>query len=475
MRAGRAGPAARFDRLAVLVLAGAYLALALPYLLLTPAWEPNDELYHAMYVEDVLAHWSFPRIALSNGIESHQPPLYYLMEALWQWLAHIPVFKPSASPIPGAPPRLAPGPFLTYWHHYTPVQHTDAFYVHELRALSMVLGLLTVLFSYACARLVLTNRGAALAAGLTVALLPKELVVSTAISNDSLVITLCALALLVSLLAEGARRQGRHRHRRALMAGLGATLGLAALAKFNSLPLAGVLLGLSWLPVAAPGLAWRPGGPAPARRLALAVDGTLAVACFVAVSGWWFARDHRLYGQFLASRATQAYLSRYGYGLVSPVPWTDLGRFLRFVPSHLYHSLWYDGSGNQWLLPNWMNNLLWVAAALSGLVALSRLVKPASRRRYLRPVGTLACAQVVGALVAGLAAVLIIAKTTTQAEGRIAFTGLAAFAAVLALGTMPGGRPWGWPRAALALGWPLVLVAVNAWVIATYVVPLGGL
>lgn len=462
----------RPDQLAIAVLAIVYLATVLPYSLLTPAWEPNDELYHAMYIEHILAHGSFPRIGIANGIESHQPPLYYLLAAGWQLLLRIPVFTPSASPVPGAPPRLAPGPFLTYSHHYTPAQHITAIYVHELRLLSVVLGLLTVVFSYGTARLVLALPRSALAAGLTVALLPKQLVVDSALTNDSLVITLCTLALFVFLWAEKARRQHQFARRRWLIAALGVTLGLAAVSKFNSLPLAVALLALSAVPALWPGAA--EGRARPALRVRFAVDALVAGAAFLVVAAWWFIRNRELYGQFLASRATESYLRQWGYGLVSPVPWDSIARFVHFVPSHLYHSLWYDGSGNQWLLPNWMNNILWVLAGASALSAFGAVLARRRRRANLAPGGPLAGAAVAGALVAGLAAVLVIAQTTTQAEGRIAFVGLSAFAIILVLGTdlAPEGRWLSWAGPGL---WPAVLVLVNVYVLATYVVPLGGL
>lgn len=465
-RRAREALAIRGDRLALVLLSIVYLAVALPYCLLTPAWEPNDELYHAMYVEHIVAHGPFPRIGLANGIESHQPPLYYLMAAAWQWLLHIPAFVPSASPVPGAPPRLAPGPFLTYSHHYTPVQHLNAIYVHELRLLSLCLGLVTVLVAYGCARLVFVRARSALAAGLTVALLPKQLVVDTALTNDSLVITLSALAFFLFLLAERARRQSRPGRRRWLMGGLGVALGLAALAKFNSLPLAAALLALAAFPALAPGpRRWRTG---------LVVDSLISVAGFLAVAAWWFIRNHHLYGDFLASRATEAYLRRFGYGLVAPVPWDSAARFLHFVPSHLYHSLWYDGSGNQWLLPNWMNNVLWALAAFSGLSALVAALARRRRLATLQPVGPLSASALVACVLAGLAAVVIIAKTTTQAEGRIAFVGLGAFAIILVLGTdfAPG-------RTTLArvgvFSWPVVLALVNVYVFVTYIIPFSAL
>ncbi len=86
----------------------------------------------------------------------------------------------------------------------------------------------------------------------------------------------------------------------------------------------------------------------------------------------------------------------------------------------------------------------------------------------------LALCGIAGAVLAGIAAVLIIAQTTTQAEGRVAFVGLVGFAILLVLGTAPGAT-----RSRLAQGlvfaWPAILVAVNIYVFSNYLVPLGGL
>ncbi len=338
--------ARRANRLALVLLSGVYLALALPYSLLTRAWEANDELDHATYIEYIVRHGALPRISGLNGHESHQPPLYYLLAAAWQKLLRIPAFTPSAVPNPDVAAQSNAGRrFLELLHDYTPAQHQDAVYLHELRLLSVLLGLATVLLSYGCARLVFARREAALSAGLLVALLPKQLVVDSVVSNDSLVITLCALALFIYLLSEKARQENDRRRRRWLMLALGITLGLAATTKLNSLPLAALLLCLS----AVPGL----------QRRGLLADSALAVAGALAASLWWFVRNKVLYGQFLASRATLAYLKAWLPPLVVPVSWTNTSRFLHFVPSQLFRSVWYDGGWNQFDLPKWMNFFLW--------------------------------------------------------------------------------------------------------------------
>lgn len=455
------GEARRANRLAPLLLSGVYLALALPYSLLTRAWEANDELDHATYIEYIVRHGALPRISALNGHESHQPPLYYLLAAAWQKVLGIPAFTPSAVPNPDvAADSNAGRRFLELLHNYTPAQHQDAVYLHELRLLSVLVGLATVLLSYGCARLVFARAEAALSVGLLVALLPKQLVVDSVVTNDTLVITLCALALFIFLLSEKARRESQEPRRRWLMLGLGITLGLAAITKLNSLPLAGLLLCLTAVPAL--------------RRWRLLADSVLAVAGALAASLWWFVLNKALYGQFLASRATLAYLKAWLPPLVVPVSWTNTGRFLHFVPSQLFRSVWYDGGWNQFDLPRWMNVLLWFLAALS-MISAAVMLRAKRWRGALRPsVSGLALWGIAGALLAGIAAVLIIAQTTTQAEGRVGFVGLVGFAILLVLGTAPGTTQNRLARAAV-FAWPTALVAVNIYVFSNYLVPLGGL
>jgi 4-amino-4-deoxy-L-arabinose transferase-like glycosyltransferase len=455
------GEARRANRLAPLLLSGVYLALALPYSLLTRAWEANDELDHATYIEYIVRHGALPRISALNGHESHQPPLYYLLAAAWQKVLGIPAFTPSAVPNPDvAADSNAGRRFLELLHNYTPAQHQDAVYLHELRLLSVLVGLATVLLSYGCARLVFARAEAALSVGLLVALLPKQLVVDSVVTNDTLVITLCALALFIFLLSEKARRESQEPRRRWLMLGLGITLGLAAITKLNSLPLAGLLLCLTAVPAL--------------RRWRLLADSVLAVAGALAASLWWFVLNKALYGQFLASRATLAYLKAWLPPLVVPVSWTNTGRFLHFVPSQLFRSVWYDGGWNQFDLPRWMNVLLWILAALS-MISAAVMLRAKRWRGALRPsVSGLALWGIAGALLAGIAAILIIAQTTTQAEGRVGFVGLVGFAILLVLGTAPGTTQNRLARAAV-FAWPAALVAVNIYVFSNYLVPLGGL
>jgi hypothetical protein len=121
-----------------------------------------------------------------------------------------------------------------------------------------------------------------------------------------------------------------------------------------------------------------------------------------------------------------------------------------------------------------MNLLLWILAALS-MISAAVMLRVRGWRGALRPsVSGLALWGIAGAVVAGIAAVLIIAQTTTQAEGRVGFVGLVGLAILLVLGTVPGTTQNRFARAAVFV-WPAALVAVNIYVFSNYLVPLGGL
>jgi 4-amino-4-deoxy-L-arabinose transferase-like glycosyltransferase len=222
----------------IAILAVVYLSFALTFSLLTRAYEADDEQAHTQYIEYILRHDALPHISAANLQESHQPPLYYLLTAAWQKLLAIPVFTPVVVQEHYKNPFIHDRLMLS--HNYTATQHQDAVYLHELRLLSVLLGLGTVLLSYAAAKVAWMRESVALSVGLFVALLPRELVVSSSVTNDALVIPLCALALVMFLFSERARASARQRHRRLYVLGMGAALGAAAATKFNSLPVAAV-------------------------------------------------------------------------------------------------------------------------------------------------------------------------------------------------------------------------------------------
>jgi hypothetical protein len=76
---------------------------------------------------------------------------------------------------------------------------------------------------------------------------------------------------------------------------------------------------------------------------------------------------------------------------------------------------------------------------------------------------------------AGLAAVVMVALETLQAEGRVAFVGLSAFAivAVATLEQAVGGSARA--RAAALAAFPPLLLAYDTYVLTRYVIPFRGL
>jgi len=464
-------------RLSIAILVVAYLALALTFTLLTRAYEADDESAHTDYVEYIVQHHSIPHIGVANGGESHQPPLYYLLEAGWQQLLGIPPFTPQVT--------LAKEPIgpnrLVLSHNYTPTQHEDAVRLHELRLLSVLFGLGTVILTYAGARVIGLRQAMALCCGLFVALLPRELVLSTDVTNDALIIPLCALALVLFLLAERARSEGRLGHRRLHLLGMGVALGLGAITKFSGLPVAGILFALAFVPsitLSRPEVHVQ-GNPAMScsdniRRVGIApsvlVDGVIAVVGFFAVSGWWFVRNKILYGQFLASRKSEGYLKAF-VGGAHPVAWTTHLLFNQ-VPEVFLQTTWY-GQPNL-SLPAAVNDILAVVGLLCLVVGAWVLV--ARRQPKWLTVPPLSAVALLGCIVGGLIAVIINIKTTSIGDARVAFVGIAAFAMVLALGSTrlverinPRWAPMGmW-------AWPTVLLALDAYVVVRFLVPLGGL
>jgi 4-amino-4-deoxy-L-arabinose transferase-like glycosyltransferase len=460
-----ARPPAWRRRLALAAIALSYLGLAVAYSLMTPAGEANDELDHVQYVEYIVQHGDLPMISVTNGDESHQPPLYYLLGAGWQEIWAVPPFSLRLRPgTPFAPKDMV---HLAYRHTYSPAQREDVDRLHLLRVLSVLSGLGTVLLTYAAARLSVGDTQMSLAAAAFVAVLPKADVISGTVTNDALVVMLGAAGLVAFLAWLRASRRGAARTRRTwLAAGLGAVLGLAAITKFNSLPLAGLLLAV--LAVVAV-----------RRRDLLSV--AAAVVAFAGVSGWWFVRNWRLYGSPLAQGAANAYLNRLLYHLVAPVPWSSYGRFVRFLPRHLLGTAWYDGGWNQFVLPGWMNDALAVVAVVAVVAGALWVLGP--RARSSLPGGRWAGVALVAAALAGLVALVIVAKDTTQAEGRVTYVGLAAFATLCVTGTarlgaaLPasaGGR-LKWAPVLACWTFPALLAAVNGYVVVEVLYRFRGL
>ena len=355
----------------------------------------------------------------------------------------MPVFDPSLPAEPATAANLD-----GFDHVYTtPAQRQMAVDVHLLRLPSIGYGLVAVLAGFGAAW-VLTRRAAvSSAAASAVALWPKFAVVSASVSNESLTDALCALALLAVLLWLHAGR------RRIAWAGcVGLLLGLAVITKFTALPVAGLVLLLvvvrsvtcRW---------WR--------------DPLLAVAAFLAVSGWWFVRNTVLYGDPLAGSATLQFLNQFVAHLVVPPFSQSVAGY--WIP-WLVNSVWYQGGANQLMLP-------WDVASGVSLLAVLCLARGAWvvwRRGRTAPSSRLELPVLELAAAGAVAAWVLLSFQITQAPGRYLLVSISAWAILLVAGTdRISALPAAARHAAVWL-WPAIFAGLDVYVFVQYLVPHGG-
>lgn len=276
---------------AAAAILGAFLALAILYNVSTPVYESPDELQHAAFVTWLADRQGLPVVDPGNPgpweQEGTQPPLYYWVAArLVGWLPHkqagnLATLNPYASigdPLrPDNKNRVLHDMEQEGWPY-----PSNALFVHLARLLSTLLGAGTLLGIYRLGRIAFPQRrGIALSMMGLVAFIPQFLFLSASINNDNLVILFSAwvLVILAAWLSTPDLPGWLS------LAGLGLLLGLGVLAKFSGLllwPLAAATL--LWL-------AWREKRPS-----WLLLAGLLVFGLALALSGWWFVRNLRLYG-----------------------------------------------------------------------------------------------------------------------------------------------------------------------------------
>jgi len=284
-------PGRRAGHWAFATLSVAFLAVATLYNAATPVFEAPDELQHVAYLVWLIDANALPVVNPEEpgpwSQEGTQPPLYYWVAArLLGRLAHdaadqLADLNPHAAI--GVP--LHPGNKNYVLHDLDSERwpyHGTALFVHLARGISTLMALGTLGALCRLGSMVFPHRkGISLGIVGLVAFTPQFLFLSTSVNNDNLVI-LTASWVLVILSAWLCAPQ---------LPGwlpsiaLGALLGMAVLAKSSGLllfPLAGGTM--LWL-------AWRH------KRLAvLAPWGLLVLSVALAVCGWWFLRNQRLYG-----------------------------------------------------------------------------------------------------------------------------------------------------------------------------------
>jgi 4-amino-4-deoxy-L-arabinose transferase-like glycosyltransferase len=278
--------ALRLGMLAVFLILGVIYAAA------TPIFEKNDEDHHFALARHLAQGGGLP--VQRPGIrtpweqEGSQPPLYYVLIApalsLYNTADFAQQIEPNASP-----QYAAFAPNNKNKSIITPEKRAFAFRDSTLaaftvRLLGLIPGAATVWLTYSLGMALTRSEPTSLLAMGLVAFNPMFITISSAVSNDVLVIAFATLGawLLVTCLVDGATPA------RALALGL--AIGLASLSKVS-----GALL----LPVALIALVvkarW---ADRPSRTWGTAIQAAAIVGlAWLAVAGWWYARNLALYGE----------------------------------------------------------------------------------------------------------------------------------------------------------------------------------
>ena len=429
-------PASNFQPPAIALILIAFIALGITYSVVTPIFEASDELWHYPFVK---------HLADGNGLpvqdasidqpwrqEGSQPPLYYALSALATfWIDTDDAYQ-------GNPPLLWYNPHvdngvLTADGNTNLTVHSDqetfpwhgaALAVHLIRFLSVLMGAATVLLTYLIALEIFPGRNdLALGAAAVNAFTPMFLFISGAVNNDNLVVPLCSLALLMMVRISNIQYPISN-HNWVLDIrywGLGFVLGLAALTKESALG----LFPLALLAVAVQ--IWLQCRNAPLfKRFGLIIGHcSLVILPALAISGWWYWRNWRLYGDPLGLNVFLDILGRRHPSATLLQLWGEREGFAM--------SYWGLFGGVNVPMDNWayrLLNLLAMAAALGIIVFLIRKLI----RDRLRPEAWVKVAIVLAWPTVVFVSLIRWALQTWSSQGRLVFSAISALSILLFLG-----------------------------------------
>ncbi len=422
--------------LAIALILATFIVLGVLYSVITPIFEASDELWHYPFVK---------HLADGNGLpvqdanvdqpwrqEGSQPPLYYALSALVTfWIDTDDAYE-------GHPPLLWYNPhvdngLLTADGNTNLVVHSrqeafpwhgTALAVHLIRFLSVLMGAATVLLTYLIALEVFPGREAlALGAAAINAFTPMFLFISGAVNNDNLVVPLCSLALLMTVRISNIQYPISNRHwlldiRYWI---LGFVLGLAALTKESAVG----LLPLALVAVAA--RIWYQHRNTPLLKRSALVIGhwSLVILPALAVSGWWYWRNWRLYGDPLGWNVFLDILGRRHPAATLRQLWGEREGFAM--------SYWGLFGGVNVPMDAWVYRLLNLLAIVAALGIIIFLIRKLIRDRlqpeeWVKVVILLAWPAIV------FTSLIRWALQTWSSQGRLVFSAISALSILLFLG-----------------------------------------
>lgn len=323
-----------------------FVGLALLYHRFVPFFEKPDELKHFAVIQHIQHTGTLPIV--KAGVyqpwdqEGTQPPLYHLVAAAaTSWLDLSGFEEP-----PRNPHYVDDRSFVwrergnnnLYLHAPGDMQSTEPVFVaaHIARLISLLAGVLTLWLTYTLARLIFESEPwlAVLSTGL-IAFMPQFLHVSSAITNDSLTVTLAAAALV---LCAHALKHGVTRWHGFLF---GLVLGLGVITKLSLLYLV-LIVGPVLLLDVYRTRDWR----------RFFTVGVIIAGVGTLLSGWWVGRNWLVYGDVTALNAHLLYRG----GPLDPRP--TLADIWRTEITGLELSFWGAYGAGQILLEPWLYSVL---------------------------------------------------------------------------------------------------------------------
>ncbi len=339
-----------------------FMFLALAVSLINPLFEAPDEIRHYRYIRKIVTEQQLPVQGQEEvRSQSHHPPLYYFLSALfsaWTPSPHTAAYQHPTNPFWGYRNwEVGVDNKLQYWHGPSErFPFAEGFLAALIpRWVNVLLGALTVTLTYGIGRRIWPEHPAlALGSAAIVAFNPQFIYTSAAINNDIIAAACGAWVLLVCLdiVQTGAdRRKG---------VGLGAAYGCALLAKFH-LVAAGAIIALALALEARK----TPGVSAQMWRWLRGMAVVLGIAGILA--GWWFGRNWLLYGDLTGMNK----LNELWQGRPAGGNWWAIQQ----GSPYLWASLWGRFGSGQIPLPQafYTGVLLFCLMALTGYVRWRRL------------------------------------------------------------------------------------------------------
>lgn len=283
-----------------------YLVVGVIYSLATPVMEASDEFKHYPYVQYVQTHRDLPVLDPPTCLEAPsecpwlqdggQPPTYYiLLAAATSWIDTSDLTdlrRVNWHAFIGNPGQICNKNLIIHRPEQEQYPWDGAVLaIHVCRLITVVIGAGSVVLTYLAAREMFPNRPAlTLGATALTAFNPMFIFVNASVNNDAMTTFVGCLNLLMLLRLV---RDGLDKPLPVWRYGLvGVTMGLFLLTKLSALTALILLpIVLSW--VSYRRRSWRP----------LVVGFTVVLAVAAVMSGWWFARNWRLYGDLTGLNA----------------------------------------------------------------------------------------------------------------------------------------------------------------------------